>query len=55
MTSADATIGLFGSKTPEAKRFAAQAQAAHNTQGKAFLVNNIFISPFDIIDKMNVY
>ncbi|EBZ9792040.1 ArsR family transcriptional regulator, partial [Salmonella enterica subsp. enterica serovar Kentucky] len=26
----------------------------HNT-GKTFLVNNIFISPFDIIDKMNVY
>ncbi|EAV0271466.1 ArsR family transcriptional regulator, partial [Salmonella enterica] len=23
--------------------------------GKTFLVNNIFISPFDIIDKMNVY
>ncbi|EAW2478193.1 ArsR family transcriptional regulator, partial [Salmonella enterica subsp. enterica] len=22
---------------------------------KTFLVNNIFISPFDIIDKMNVY
>ncbi|PNU87368.1 ArsR family transcriptional regulator, partial [Salmonella enterica] len=26
----------------------------HNT-GKTFLVNNIFISPFDIIDKMNIY
>ncbi|ECS3014072.1 ArsR family transcriptional regulator, partial [Salmonella enterica subsp. enterica serovar Enteritidis] len=23
--------------------------------GKTFLVNNIFISPFDIIDKMNIY
>ncbi|EHC49040.1 hypothetical protein LTSEINV_5816 [Salmonella enterica subsp. enterica serovar Inverness str. R8-3668] len=53
MTSADATIGLFGSKTPEAKTLPLKHRQ-HNT-GKTFLVNNIFISPFDIIDRMNVY
>ncbi len=38
MTSADATIGLFGSKTPEAKTLPLKHRQ-HNT-GKTFLVNN---------------
>ncbi|ESE87907.1 hypothetical protein SEI61121_01910 [Salmonella enterica subsp. indica serovar 6,14,25:z10:1,(2),7 str. 1121] len=53
MISDDATIGLFGSKMPEAKTLPLKHRQ-HNT-GKTFLVNNILISSFDIIDKLNVY